>query len=70
MARLDPPPGGPLDFERVLVPKFKLASCPTISLSEIKSRRFDIVDRHAIIPPCAEYAVDWGEMEYVASWQS
>lgn len=70
MAHLDPPPGGPPEFGRVLVPTFELTSCPTISLSEIKSRRFDIIDRHAIIPPCAEYVVDWGEMEYVISWQS
>jgi hypothetical protein len=31
--------------ERLLFPLFEIAACPTIKLSEIKARRFHIIDR-------------------------
>lgn len=37
-----------LAFEKVFVPTFEIASCPSISLADIKARRFDILDRQQI----------------------
>lgn len=34
------------DFNRVEFPLFEVASCPKISLSQIKSRRFDLFRRY------------------------
>lgn len=36
------------DFSEILVPTFEIASCPTIQISEIKARRFYIVDENQI----------------------
>lgn len=41
-------PDGITDAEEVLVPTFEIAAYPTIKLSEIKARRFYIVDRAQI----------------------
>lgn len=33
---------------RVIFPMFEISSCPTISLGEIKSRRFTLIDRSSM----------------------
>lgn len=32
-------------FQPVIVPAFETFSCPTVSLDEIKQRRFSLIDR-------------------------
>jgi len=43
------------DVEKILIPTFELASNPQVQLSDIKARRFHIVDKHTI-----------GELKYIA----
>ncbi len=38
-------PHGLPNRSRVLNPQFELFSCPSINLSAVKSRRFDLIDR-------------------------
>lgn len=58
----------PPKLERILMPYFEIISGPLISLSEIRARRFDIVERGLIIAR-REYDADWGgPWEYAVEW--
>lgn len=50
-------PQSEIDREELLVPTFEIASNPSISLADIRARRFHIVDRAQVVRHAPETGV-------------